>query len=56
MLEATLFVDKQSGKYFQRPQYKHLLRKLKKDGLLCIKSIDRLGCTTMGRFWSNGGF
>ena len=41
--EANLFVDKQSGKDFQRPQYKRLLRKLKKDDLLYVKSIDRLG-------------
>lgn len=43
MPETNLFVDKQSGKDFQRPQYKRLLRKLKKDDLLCVKSIDRLG-------------
>ena len=36
-------IDKQSGKDFERPQYKRLLRKLKKDDLLYIKSIDRLG-------------
>ncbi len=36
-------MDKQSGKDFNRPQYKKLLRKLKKDDLLYIKSIDRLG-------------
>ena len=43
MPEANLFIDKQSGKDFQRPQYKKLVRKLKKDDLLYIKSIDRLG-------------
>ncbi len=37
------FSDRQSGKDFNRPQYKKLLRKLKKDDLLYIKSIDRLG-------------
>lgn len=37
------YMDKQSGKDFNRPQYKRLLRKLKKDDLLYIKSIDRLG-------------
>ena len=37
------YIDKQSGKDFERPQYKKLLRKMKKDDLLCIKSIDRLG-------------
>ena len=41
--ESNLFVDKQSGKEFKRPQYKRLLKKLKKDDLLYIKSIDRLG-------------
>ena len=38
-----IFVDKQSGKDFDRPQYQKLLRKLKKDDVLVIKSIDRLG-------------
>lgn len=38
-----IFVDKQSGKNFDRPQYRRLLRALKKDDLLYIKSIDRLG-------------
>lgn len=39
----NIYLDKQSGKDFNRPQYKKLLRKLKKDDLLYIKSIDRLG-------------
>lgn len=39
----NIYVDKQSGKDFNRPQYKKILRKLKKDDLLYIKSIDRLG-------------
>lgn len=39
----NLYLDKQSGKDFDRPQYQRLLRKLKKDDLLFIKSIDRLG-------------
>ncbi len=38
-----IFVDKKSGKDFQRPSYKRLLRRIKKDDLLYIKSIDRLG-------------
>ena len=38
----NIYVDKQSGKDFNRPQYKKMLRKLKKDDLLYIKSIDRL--------------
>lgn len=41
--EKDVFIDKQSGKDFNRPQYKKLLRKLKKDDLLFVKSIDRLG-------------
>ena len=43
VLEQNIFVDKQSGKDFERPQYLKMVRKLKKDDLLCIKSIDRLG-------------
>ncbi len=43
VLEKNIFLDKQSGKDFNRPQYKKLLRKLRKDDLLYIKSIDRLG-------------
>jgi len=38
-----VFTDKQSGKDFQRPAYKKLLKKLKSGDLLYIKSIDRLG-------------
>ena len=41
--DKNIFMDKQSGKDFERPQYKKLLRKMKKDDLLYIKSIDRLG-------------
>ena len=41
--EKNIFVDKQSGKDFQRPNYKKMVRRLKKDDLLYIKSIDRLG-------------
>ena len=41
--KQNIYIDKQSGKDFNRPQYKKMLRKLKKDDLLYIKSIDRLG-------------
>ena len=41
--EQNIFMDKQSGKDFDRPQYKKLVKKLKPDDLLYIKSIDRLG-------------
>ena len=43
VLEENIFIDKQSGKDFNRPQYRKLLRKAKKDDLIYIKSIDRLG-------------
>lgn len=41
--KKNLFMDKQSGKDFNRPAYKKLLRKLKEGDELYIKSIDRLG-------------
>lgn len=40
---ANIFIDKHSGKDFDRPQYKRLMRRLKKDDVLYILSIDRLG-------------
>ena len=41
--EKNIFMDKQSGKDFERQQYKRLLRKLDENSVLFIKSIDRLG-------------
>lgn len=41
--DKNIFIDKQSGKDFNRPRYKRLLKRLKADDLLYIKSIDRLG-------------
>lgn len=41
--EQNLYVDKQSGKDFERPEYRRMLRRLKRDDLLYVKSIDRLG-------------
>lgn len=41
--EKNIFTDKQSGKDFERPNYKKLVRKLKTGDLLYISSIDRLG-------------
>ena len=41
--EKNIFIDKQSGKDFERPQYKRLLRKLDENAVLFVKSIDRLG-------------
>lgn len=39
----NLFIDKQSGKNFHRPQYQKMMKKLKAGDLLIVKSIDRLG-------------
>lgn len=41
--QRNIFLDKQSGKDFERPQYKKLLRRLREDDTLVVKSIDRLG-------------
>ena len=41
--DTHIYIDKQSGKDFNRPAYRRLIRKLKRDDLLYIKSIDRLG-------------
>ena len=41
--QVNIYIDKQSGKNFNRPMYKKLVKKLKKNDLLYIKSIDRLG-------------
>lgn len=39
----NIFMDKQSGKDFERPAYKRMVKRMKKNDLLYIKSIDRLG-------------
>lgn len=39
----NIYIDRQSGKDFQRPMYQRMLKKLKRGDLLYIKSIDRLG-------------
>ncbi len=41
--EQNLYMDKQSGKDFARPAYQRMVRRMKKDDLLFVKSIDRLG-------------
>ncbi len=41
--ETNIYIDKQFGKDFERPAYRRMVRKLKRDDLLYIKSIDRLG-------------
>ena len=39
----NIYIDKQSGKDFDRPQYQRLIRILKAEDVLVVKSIDRLG-------------
>ena len=41
--QNRIYMDKQSGKDFERKNYKKMVRKLKKDDTLVVKSIDRLG-------------
>ena len=41
--EKSIYMDKQSGKDFERQNYKRMIRKLKKGDTLIVKSIDRLG-------------
>lgn len=41
--DKFIYIDKESGKDFDRTNYKKLIKKLKKDDLLIVKSIDRLG-------------
>lgn len=41
--KKNIYIDKQSGKDFERPQYKRLVRRLKAGDLLYVLSIDRLG-------------
>lgn len=41
--DKNIFMDKLSGKDFNRPRYRRLLKKLKPGDILVVKSIDRLG-------------
>ena len=41
--EKNIYIDKQSGKDFKRPMYNRMLKKLREDDLIYVKSIDRLG-------------
>lgn len=43
VLKRNIYIDKVSGKNFDRPQYNHLIKKIKKDDILVVMSIDRLG-------------
>ena len=53
--DKHIYIDKFSGKDFKRPHYKRMVKKLKAGDLLYIKSIDRLGETTM-KLLNNGVF
>lgn len=41
--KKNLYIDKQSGKDFLRPAYRKMMRRVKRDDLIIVKSIDRLG-------------
>ena len=41
--KKNIYIDKQSGKDFERPMYHRMLKKLRRDDLIYVKSIDRLG-------------
>lgn len=43
IVESNLFLDKQSGKDFERPAYQEMLEKLDRGDLVVVQSIDRLG-------------
>lgn len=43
ILQKNIYIDKMSGKNFNRPQYNRLMKKLKRGDVLIILSIDRLG-------------
>lgn len=49
---GSIYIDKQSGKDFNRPQYHKLLRRLRPGDVLVVKSIDRLG-RNYDDIWSN---
>lgn len=43
IIEENIFIDKISGKNFDRPKYKKLIRKIKEEDVIVVGSIDRLG-------------
>ena len=52
--EENIYMDKQSGKDFERPQYRRLVRRLRRDDLCMSKASTGWGATT-ARFWNSGG-
>ena len=53
--EKHLSIDKQSGKDFERPQYRKMVRKLKKT-ICSISRASTVWGVTILKFWSNGGY
>ncbi len=53
-LRKNVYIDKQSGKDFERPQYKKLLRKMKKT-ICSISRASTVWDATTQKYWSNGG-
>lgn len=51
--ESQIYVDKQSGKNFDRPGYRKMLKRLRKGDVIFVLSIDRLG-RKYEKFWNNG--
>ena len=41
--EKNIYMDKQSGKDFKRPMYNRMVKRLREDDVIFVKSIDRLG-------------
>jgi len=55
VLEKNIYLDKQSGKDFNRPQYKKLLRRIKKT-ICSISRASTVWGETMKKYYSNGVF
>ena len=53
--KTAIYMDKQSGKAFKRPQYKKLVRKLKKTICSTSRALTVWGAT-MGKVWNSGVF
>lgn len=53
--ERNVYIDKQSGKDFERPQYRKMVRKLKTT-ICSISRASTVWGVTILKFWSNGGF
>ena len=54
--EKNVYIDKQSGKDFERPQYKKLLRRMKKETICSISRASIVWDAITQKYWSNGAF